>query len=151
MTASTVPISVVIPAYEAAPYLEDTVESVRDQTVDVDEIVVVDDGSSDDTARVARSLDVRLIRHDRNRGVSAARNSGVRAADNEWIALLDADDIWKRHKTERQWEVVQRHEDVDVVFSDREHLRDGEVVRRRYLSEYEPYLAVERPEWLGGP
>lgn len=146
MTASSVPISVVIPAYEAAPYLEDTVGSVRDQTVDVDEIVVVDDGSSDDTVRVAESLDVRLVRHEGNRGVSAARNSGVRAADNEWIALLDADDVWKRHKTERQWAVVQRHGNVDVVFSDREHVRGGEVVRARYLAEYEPYLGVERTE-----
>jgi cellulose synthase/poly-beta-1,6-N-acetylglucosamine synthase-like glycosyltransferase len=71
-------------AIQRVASLEDTVESVRGQSVEVDEVVVVDDGSSDDTARVAQSLDVRLIRHDRNRGVSAARNSGVRAADNEW-------------------------------------------------------------------
>ena len=146
MTPSAVPVSVVIPAYEAASYLEDTVDSVRDQTVDVDEIVVVDDGSSDDTARVAKALDVRLIRHGSNRGVSAARNSGVRAAHNEWIALLDADDVWKRHKIERQWSVVQRHDAVDVLFSDREHVHDGEVVREQYLTEYEPYLNIERTE-----
>lgn len=146
MKGSSVPVSVVIPAYKAAPYLEETVESVRRQSVAVDEIVVVDDGSSDDTVRVAESLDVRLVRHDRNRGVSAARNSGVRAAENEWIALLDADDIWKQHKMERQWQVVERHSAVELVFTDEEHVHDGEVVSPYYLDQYESYRALERTE-----
>lgn len=144
------PVSVVIPAYEAAAHLADTVESVRGQSAPPDEIVVVDDGSTDGTSRVARSLDVRLIRHERNRGVSAARNTGIRAARNEWIALLDADDVWKPNKTERQWAVVDRHPDVEVIFSDREHVRDGEVIRPSYLPKYAPYQAVERTELAPG-
>lgn len=146
MSRSPLPVSVVIPAYQAAPSLPATLRSVRDQTVPVDEVVVVDDGSEDETARLAEAADANVIRHDVNRGLSAARNTGIRKAQNEWIALLDADDLWKPRKMERQWGIVERHRNVEVVFSDREHVRDGKVVRDRYLSDYGPYRSVERTE-----
>ena len=139
-----VPVTVVIPAYRAADHLADSLESVRAQTLSIDEIIVVLDGPDDAAADIARSYGVRVLEHDVNRGVSAARNTGIRASANEWIALLDADDMWKAEKIARQWTVVERYDDALVVFSDCEHVRDGEVVRSRFLPEHDPYHGVEK-------
>ena len=88
-------ISVIIPAWNAARFLEETLGSVRAQGDIPREIVVVDDGSTDDTAGVAASLgtDVRVLRQT-NKGPAAARNAGVLATSGEFIACLDADDLW---------------------------------------------------------
>jgi len=106
------PVAVVIPAYQAGPFIEETIESVLAQHPPVSEIVVVDDGSTDDTAeRVARyGHDVRYVRQD-NRGVSAARNHGLRETAAEFVCFLDADD-WLypdnfRLKMEALWDTPQ--------------------------------------------
>jgi glycosyltransferase involved in cell wall biosynthesis len=94
-------ISVVIPAYNAAPFLPRCLKSVFAQTLRPAEVIVVDDGSTDDTAAVATELGARVIRRV-NGGLSAARNTGIQGASSEWIGLLDADDIWAPEKLERQ-------------------------------------------------
>jgi glycosyltransferase involved in cell wall biosynthesis len=94
-------VSVVIPAYNAAAFLAETLASVFAQTLAPSEIIVVDDGSTDDTARVARELGATVISRP-NGGISAARNTGVHAARGEYIALLDADDLWVPEKLEVQ-------------------------------------------------
>jgi GT2 family glycosyltransferase len=88
-------ISVVIPTFNNARYLPLAVRSARHQTLTVDEIIVIDDGSTDDTAKAVASLgtDVRYLRQD-NRGPAAARNLGVDLATGELVAFLDADDEW---------------------------------------------------------
>jgi glycosyltransferase involved in cell wall biosynthesis len=100
-------ISVVIPAYNAAPYVSRAIESALAQTYPPLEVIVVDDGSSDDTAEVVAAYEprVRLLRQD-NGGPAAARNHGVRESVGEWIALLDADDSWLPKKLERQLRFV---------------------------------------------
>jgi glycosyltransferase involved in cell wall biosynthesis len=94
-------ISVVIPAYNAAAFLPRCLESVFAQTLKPKEVIVVDDGSTDETAAVAAALGARVIRQP-NGGISAARNAGIRNASSEWIALMDADDLWAPTKLERQ-------------------------------------------------
>jgi len=94
-------VSVVIPAYNATNFLAETLASVFAQTVPPAEIIVVDDGSTDDTAGIARDLGVTVISR-ANGGISAARNTGVRAARSEYVALLDADDLWMPEKLEVQ-------------------------------------------------
>jgi len=91
-------LSVVIPAYNQAGLLRHSLEALRNQTLDAHlyEVIVVDDGSTDDTAAVAAALEmsdrhIRLLRHDRNRGRSAARNTGVRAARGEIVVFVDSD------------------------------------------------------------
>ena len=86
-------IAVVVPAYNSARFLADTIASVRAQGDLPLEVVVVDDGSDDGTAELAESLgrDIRVIRQS-NQGPAAARNAGVEASDAELIAFLDADD-----------------------------------------------------------
>lgn len=82
----------VIPGYNAADFIGDAIASLRAQTRAVAEIIVVDDGSHDDTAAVAERAGARVIKQ-ANGGPAAARNTGIRAARTEWIALLDADDL----------------------------------------------------------
>ena len=100
-TDSGVRISVVIPAYNAARFLPRCLASVFAQTLKPDEVIVVDDGSTDDTAALAAALGARVISRP-NGGLSAARNTGIQNASSEWIALLDADDLWAPEKLERQ-------------------------------------------------
>lgn len=96
-------ISVVVPAYNAATWIEATLQSVLAQDWPVLEVLVVDDGSTDDTAeRVARAFpQVRLLRQ-RNAGVAAARNAGLHAATGQWVAFIDADDHWLPGKLQAQ-------------------------------------------------
>lgn len=106
-------ISVVIPAYNAGPYIGRAIESVLNQTVLPAEILIVDDGSTDNTIEVVGSYGnrVRLIEQ-ANAGASAARNAGIEAATGEWIAFLDGDDEWIPEKLERQIELLARHPDL---------------------------------------
>jgi len=94
-------IGAVIPAYNAARFLPRCLESVFAQTLKPAEVIVVDDGSTDNTAALARELGARVV-SEANAGISCARNNGIRNASSEWIALLDADDIWAPSKLERQ-------------------------------------------------
>ena len=87
-------VSVVVPTYKAAAFLAEAVASVRAQTYGAAEIIVVDDASPDDSAAVAESLGVRVVRQETNQGPSAARNRGVALATGDLVAFLDADDAW---------------------------------------------------------
>jgi glycosyltransferase involved in cell wall biosynthesis len=99
------PISVVIPAYRAEASVAAAIASVRAQTRLPKEIIVVDDGSVDRTADIARALGTSVYSQP-NRGVAAARNTGIVHATQPWIALLDADDLWLPDKLARQWEAL---------------------------------------------
>jgi glycosyltransferase involved in cell wall biosynthesis len=101
-------VSVVIPAYNSARYLEQAVGSVLAQTFQDLEVIVVDDGSTDDTAALIRGLGppVRYL-HQPNSGVSVARNRGVSEASSRYVALLDADDTWLPEKLSRQLEALR--------------------------------------------
>ncbi len=112
-------VSVVIPAYNAAQTLKATVQSVFEQTVQDFEIVIVDDGSKDDTLKVAQSIadsDSRVkVISQPNGGAAAARNTAVRATTGKYLALLDADDLWVAHKLERQIEFLEKNPSVQAV------------------------------------
>jgi glycosyltransferase involved in cell wall biosynthesis len=113
--------SVVIPTYNRAGYLANAVRSVRDQTWTAHEIIVVDDGSTDDTAQVVEGLirDGGSLRYLRqvNQGAAAARNCGIRAATGDWIALLDSDDMWLPGKLEAAAALIAADGAVDFVYS----------------------------------
>jgi glycosyltransferase involved in cell wall biosynthesis len=115
-------VTVIIPAHNAQATLDDTLNSVRSQTHRNLEIVVVDDGSTDDTAIVAQrhsAVDarVRIIRQD-NAGVAAARNTGIAATSGRYIAPIDADDLWAPSKIARQLRVAAKHQGkVGLVYT----------------------------------
>lgn len=112
-------VSTVVPTYNAARYIEETLQSIADQRTDFDtEIIVVDDGSTDDTrARVEAFVGARLIRQE-NAGPSAARNRGIAAARGRYVAFLDADDLWAPDKLAVQIAIFRDHPDLGLVFGD---------------------------------
>ncbi len=84
-------ISLYIPCYNAAHYIKDTLEAVLGQSRPPDEIIVIDDGGSDNISAVLEGFPVRLLAHDGNKGLSAARNTGVQGSKHDWVVCLDAD------------------------------------------------------------
>ena len=129
-------VSVVIPTYNRAHSIVSAISSVLAQRHRDLELIVVDDGSSDDTAaRVAAIRDRRLhYVQGRHGGVSAARNLGVRRAAGPLVAFLDSDDLWLRDKLTCEVGVLTRHPEVDVVFSDLEK-RDGDRVYASFMRQ----------------
>ncbi len=117
-------VAVVIPAYNSVRFLTETIASVRDQTNPATELIVVDDGSSDDSAELAERLGVRCLRRE-NGGPGAARNTGVRATKSPLIAFLDADDLFLPTKLERQVAHMQASDCV-ACGGDALLLRDGQ-------------------------
>jgi hypothetical protein len=103
VSSATRTVTAVIPAHNAAPFIGEALDSALHQTIPPTQIIVVDDGSTDGTPAVARRCDpsVHVIEQPQ-RGVSAARNAGIAAATGEFIAFLDADDVWAPAKIERQ-------------------------------------------------
>jgi len=111
-------VSVVIPAYNQGQFVQATVLSALAQTYQPVEVIVVDDGSTDDTKQqLAPFLKQIIYVHQKNAGLSAARNTGIRRARGEWIALLDADDLWHRQKLQIQLEAIQGDSDVALIGS----------------------------------
>lgn len=102
-------ISAVIPAYNRARCLSRAIDSVINQSPAADEIIVVDDCSSDSTPQICAAFGDRIhyIRHPENKGASAARNTGVSAASSEWVAFLDSDDYWLANKTGKQLQFME--------------------------------------------
>lgn len=113
-------VDVVIPAFNAARYINETLESIALQGDVVQSVIIVNDGSTDDTAQVIDAfcqkhphLTVRLI-HQENQGLACARNSGIKATSAPFIALLDADDVWLAHKLSAQLAIFRQTSDLKL-------------------------------------
>lgn len=110
-------VSAIIPVFNGAAYVGAAIASVLAQTRPVDEVIVVDDGSTDDTLAVLEELGavIRVVRQE-HRGDSAARNHGVAMASGDLLAFLDHDDLWEPSKTERQIAALTRTPAPEAVF-----------------------------------
>jgi len=127
-------VSVVIPTYNSAQFVGDAVKSVLEQTYSRHEIIVVDDGSTDNTKEVLQLFGERIqYIHQENRGPSAARNTGIRLAKGAYICFLDADDLWLPGKLEVQVSFMERHKDVGLVLSDHEEFDSTGIVSESFL------------------
>jgi glycosyltransferase involved in cell wall biosynthesis len=116
-------ISVVVPTYNRGYIISESIKSVLGQTYQDFELVIVDDGSKDNTHEVvSRFADprIRYTRHEHNRGCSAAYNTGLREARGEFVAILDSDDIWKPERLAKAVNFLKRHPEADAVFTDME-------------------------------
>jgi glycosyltransferase involved in cell wall biosynthesis len=112
-------VTVVIPAYNAMKFLPETVESVLAQTFSDLELLIVNDGSSDNILQWATNITddrVKLISQE-NQGVSAARNTGIMQSNGEYLAFLDADDLWKSTKLEKQIRRFEEYPEAGLVYT----------------------------------
>lgn len=99
-----------MPVYNRAHCIKRALDSVVNQTQKVSEVIIIDDGSTDNLEEVIKSYSqpyIKLIRHEKNKGASAARNTGIKFATSEYIAFLDSDDVWHHNKTEKQMAFMQ--------------------------------------------
>lgn len=108
--------SVVIPAYNAEHTLADALSSILAQSFPAQNIIVVDDGSDDDTAHVAHSADANItVIKQQNKGCGAATNAGLATVKTEYCAFLDADDIWQPYKAEIQLQMLAEHHEISML------------------------------------
>jgi glycosyltransferase involved in cell wall biosynthesis len=151
-------VSVVIPAHNAEPWIAETLESILAQTFQDFEVIVIDDGSTDDTAAiVARFARVQCI-HKQNGGAAFARNVGIRAAQSKYIAFVDSDDLWSPDKLSLQTALLKQtglvwaysdayaFEDatrrVLFAFSKVRRQYTGNVLQQLFLSNFIPMPTV---------
>lgn len=117
-------VSAVVPSFNGERYLRKCLQSIQRQTLEDLEIVVVDDGSTDSSRSVvleeaAGDARIRLIEHERNRGIAAARNTGILESRGRYVGFLDQDDVWLPSKLDVQVSTLERSgEGVEAVFSD---------------------------------
>jgi glycosyltransferase involved in cell wall biosynthesis len=144
-------VSVIIPTYNRVSTVRRAIESALRQSYERLEVLVVDDGSSDDTRAVVTAFGGR-VRYlgQPNAGVSAARNRGMRAAGGEFIAFLDSDDSWQPWKIGAQVAALRKHRDARITWTDMTAIDSaGQVIRDRYLrAMYTAYSRVSIDDTL---
>ncbi len=127
-------VSIVVPAWNAAAFIEKTLATVAAQTFTDYELIVVDDGSSDDTQLIVdrflkeKGLRGRCLKQE-NKKIAGARNTGIRAAEADLVAFLDHDDLWFPDKLARTLAEFDAHPEADVVCHDENIVKDGALVR----------------------
>ena len=119
-------VSVVIPTFNRAVFLREALESVFAQTVQPHEVIVVDDGSTDNTESVVKEMQrarpgLRYVPQ-KNAGPAAARNTGMRTATGRWLAFLDSDDLWVSDKLARQLAYAADHPNISMIFGAMENV-----------------------------
>jgi teichuronic acid biosynthesis glycosyltransferase TuaG len=115
-------VSIIMPAYNAEKYISEAVESVLSQTYQHWELLIINDGSTDQTENIARKYaekDPRIVLiNQANKKLAVARNTGIQSAKGEWIAFLDSDDLWVENKLELQLDSADKNPEVDLIFTD---------------------------------
>ena len=110
-------ISIIMPTYNRAGYIEEALDSIKKQTFTDYEIIVVDDGSTDNTKEILdKYKGIRCI-YLEHVGIAGARNTAVKAAKGKWIAFLDSDDLWKEDKLLKQVDYLHLHPDCRIVYT----------------------------------
>ncbi|MDH5258315.1 MAG: glycosyltransferase family 2 protein [Gammaproteobacteria bacterium] len=119
-------ITVIIPTFNRVQTIPRAIESVLSQSITVDEIIIIDDGSTDGTEEMIRQRypAVKYI-YQLNKGVSAARNRAIAESRNDWLAFLDDDDEWMPHKLEKQIQLLQNSPDIKLCHTEERWVRNG--------------------------
>ncbi len=133
-------ISIIIPTYNCAAYIPEAVDSVLKQSYQDFEIIIVDDGSTDNTSQVLErygsKASIKYI-YQENKGPGAARNAGMKLSEGEYICFLDADDEFKSDSLKLRQEFLDQHEDVMMVFTDYGLKKTEDACIKRYLVDNE--------------
>ena len=112
-------VSVIIPTFNDNKFVTEAITSALSQTYDRNEIIVIDDGSTDDTSLILDSYRDKITVIDQeNSGAGAARNKGINSANGQYIAFLDGDDVWKEDKLTKQVEYLEREPEIGLVWTD---------------------------------
>jgi glycosyltransferase involved in cell wall biosynthesis len=141
-------VSIIIPTYNRADYVVEALASAKAQTYPSKQIIVVDDGSSDDTARRVAEVEGVEYYYQENRGQGAARNYGLRFAEGEYIASLDSDDLWDEDFLTRSVECLEAFQ-LDFVFTNWVKVRGEELTESEWLRDgrWKPYQTHREGEW----
>ena len=128
-------ISVIIPTYNREKLISNTIESVLQQTYKVDEIIIVDDGSIDNTKDIVNTYssnhhNIKYI-YQENKGVSNARNHGILLAQNSWICFLDSDDIWEKEKLEKQVSFHTKNKHILFSHTDELWIFNNKIIQQK--------------------
>lgn len=141
-------VSIIIPTYNSAEYIAETIDSALKQTYEPKEVIVVDDGSTDNTRDIIKSY-VRRVKYIRkeNGGPASARNLGIKESNGEFIALLDSDDIWLPEKLEFQIKLIEDDDRIGLVGCNSCWIsKDGVILDNIRKGEYRNY--TERRDFL---
>lgn len=137
-------VSVVIPTYNRAWVLRDTINSVLDQTFDSYELIVVNDGSTDNTRTLLEGYEKIIVLDQANKGVSAARNRGIVAARGEYVAFLDSDDLWLPEKLAAQVAFFQANPEALVCQTQETWIRNGRRIYPKHRHRKQSGMFFER-------
>ncbi len=129
--------SVIMPVFNSSQYIEEAVNSVLTQSYEKLELLIIDDGSTDNTLSMAKKMNkldsrIRIVESCANEGVAQARNKGLREAKGEYIAFLDSDDLWSQDKLKAQIAFLKKDSKVDICFSEYSRIKsDGQIITER--------------------
>lgn len=111
-------VSIIIPCYNSEKWIVDSLQSIYNQTYKNFEVIVIDDGSEDNTNKIVQEFDSSIIyKYQKNKGPAAARNLGVKIAKGDYIAFLDSDDLWEKNKLEKQLSYLNKNKEVDLILT----------------------------------
>jgi len=141
-------VSVIIPTYNRAAHVVEAIRSAKGQTYPLKQIIVVDDGSHDDTARRAVEVGGVEYHYQTHRGQGSARNSGLYLARGEYVASLDSDDLWDEDFLSRSVECLEAHQ-LDFTFTNWTKVREGQSCPSAWLQygKWRKYQTRRRGEW----
>jgi glycosyltransferase involved in cell wall biosynthesis len=140
-------ISVIIPAYNSERFISEALQSALNQSFQDFEIIVVDDGSTDRSREIIESFNGPITYHYQpNRGAAAARNLGLSAAKADWVAFLDADDVWYPHKLAVQMDYTRLYPEVAFFYSDTDIIDDAGDIKDRGLLSAKSVRRAKRNE-----
>lgn len=123
-------VTLIIPTYNRPFLLKEALTSAFEQEKKPDEVIVVDDGSTDETSEIVRAFPEAKYLYQKNSGVSSARNLGITHATSEWIAFLDSDDLWLPQKLRLQLETSEKYPEFLVHYTDEIWIRNGRRVNQ---------------------
>ncbi len=137
-------ISVIIPTYNRYEFLKRALKSVYAQNFQAKEVIVIDDGSTDETPQIQKDFPSIKYIYQKNSGVSSARNLGIKNATHQWIAFLDSDDIWDEKKLELQADFHKNNPNTLMSYTDEKWIRNGKEVKiPKKFTKYGGYIFEE--------
>ena len=134
--AADIGISVVVGTYNHGRYIGECLQSVLDQTYRNVEVIVIDDGSTDDTRQAVEPFIDRITYvYQENQGRAAARNHGIQKARFDWIAIIDADDLWEPTKLEKQVAAIHKHPQIDIIVTNACFFKNDQVIVEDFFAK----------------